>query len=203
MAMAAPHQLRKDARDNREAILDAARELFADSADVAMSKIAKRAGVGQATLYRNFPNRGILAAEIIDEQVARVAALAAEHEGDPDAFFILMRSLIDGMVNLHALAVLARSDAITDLHLKSGRQRIRGMLKGPLRDAKAAGAVRREFSHDDVFLVLAMGRGAMEGLPDAAARSAVAHRVLALLLGGIEAPRPASAQLLGARAPRP
>ena len=58
MVVATPHQLRRDARDNREAILDAARELFADSADVAMSKIAKRAGVGQATLYRNFANRG-------------------------------------------------------------------------------------------------------------------------------------------------
>jgi AcrR family transcriptional regulator len=189
MAVATPHQQRRDARDNREAILDAARELFSDSAEVAMSKIAKRAGVGQATLYRNFPNRGALAVEIIDEQVARVAALAAEHEGDPDAFFVLLRSLIDGMVNLYALAVLARSDATTDSHLKNGRQRIREFLKGPLRDAKAAGAVRREFSLDDVFLVLAMGRGAMEGLPDSAARSAVAHRVLALLLGGIEAPR--------------
>jgi AcrR family transcriptional regulator len=189
MVVAAPHQQRRDARDNREAILDAARELFADSADVPLSRIAKRAGVGQATLYRNFPNRGVLAAEIIDEQVAQVAALAAEHEGDPDAFFILLRSLIDSMVNLHALAVLARSDAITDSHLKSGRHLIRQLLKEPLRDAKAAGAVRRELSHDDIFLVLAMGRGAMEGLPDAAARSAVAHRVLALLLGGIEAPR--------------
>jgi AcrR family transcriptional regulator len=189
MVVATPHQQRRDARDNREAILDAARDLFADSADVAMSKIAKRAGVGQATLYRNFPNRGALAAEIIDEQVARTAALAAEHEGDPDAFFVLFRSLIDGMVNLYALAVLARSDAITDSHLERGRQRIRGFLKDPLRDAKASGAVRRDLSLDDIFLMLAMGRGAMEGLPDSAARSAVAHRVMALLLGGIEAPR--------------
>jgi AcrR family transcriptional regulator len=191
MVVAVPHRQRRDARDNREAILDAARDLFADSPDVAMSKIARRAGVGQATLYRNFPNRGALAAEIIDEHVVRIAALAAEHEGDPDAFFVLLRSLIDGMVNLYALAVLARSDATTDAHLKRARQGIREFLDGPLRDAKAAGAIRRELSLDDLFLVLAMARGAMEGLPDSAARSAVAHRVLALLLGGIEAPRPA------------
>lgn len=190
MVVATPH-LRRDARDNREAILDAARVLFADSADVAMSKIAKRAGVGQATLYRNFPNRGALAAEIIDEHVARIAALAAEHEDDPDAFFVLFRSLIDGMVNLYALAVLARSDAIADSHLKRGRQRIRELLTVPLRDAKGTGAIRRELSLDDVFLMLAMSRGAMEGLPDSAARSAVAHRVLGLLLGGIETPRAA------------
>jgi AcrR family transcriptional regulator len=191
MVVAVPHRQRRDARDNREAILDAARDLFADSADVAMSKIARRAGVGQATLYRNFPNRAALAAEIIDEHVVRIAALAAEHQGDPDAFFVLLRSLIDGMVNLYALAVLARSDATTDAHLKRARQGIREFLDGPLRDAKAAGAIRRELSLDDLFLVLAMARGAMEGLPDSAARSGVAHRVLALLLGGIEAPRPA------------
>jgi AcrR family transcriptional regulator len=184
-------QRRKDASENRQAILEAARGLFADSTDVAMSTIAKRAGVGQATLYRNFPNRGALAAEIIDEHFERIAALAAEHEGDPDAFFVILRSLIDGIVSMYALAVLARSDAETDSHIQRAREQLRALLKVPLSDAKAAGLVRRDLSIDDVVLILAMGRGAMEGLPDAAARSAVAHRVLALLLTGVEAPRPA------------
>jgi AcrR family transcriptional regulator len=92
--------MRRDARDNREAILDAARELFADSADVAMSQVARHAGVGQATLYRNFPNRGALTAEILDEHVARMAALAAAQAGEPDAFYVLLRNLIDSMVNI-------------------------------------------------------------------------------------------------------
>ena len=191
MGAATEPQRRKDASENRKAILEAARELFADSTDVAMSTIAKRAGVGQATLYRNFPNRGALAAEIIDENFERIAALAAEHQGDTDAFFIILRSLIDGIVSMYALAVLARSDAETDSHLQRARRQMRDLLKGPLSDAKAAGLVRRDLSIDDVVLMLAMGRGAMEGLPDAAARSAVAHRVLALLLSGVEAPRPA------------
>jgi AcrR family transcriptional regulator len=156
-----------------------------------MSTIAKRAGVGQATLYRNFPNRSALAAEIIDEHFERISALAAEHEGDPDAFFVILRSLIDGLVSLYALAGLARSDAETDSHLQRARQRLRALLKGPLSDAKGAGLVRRDLAAEDVLLIMAMGRGAMEGLPDAAARSAVAHRVLALLLSGVEAPRPA------------
>jgi AcrR family transcriptional regulator len=191
MGAATEPQRRKDASENRKAILGAARELFADSADVAMSTIAKRAGVGQATLYRNFPNRSALAAEIIDEQVERVAALAAEHEGDPDAFFVILRSLIDGLVSMYALAVLARSDAETDSHLQRARRQVLELLKGPLSDAKGAGLVRRDLAVDDVLLIMAMGRGAMEGLADAAARSAVAHRVLALLLSGVEAPRPA------------
>src|SRR6185437_13553630 len=104
---------------------------------------------------------------IIDENFERIAALAAEHQGDPDAFFVILRSLIDGIVSMYALAVLARSDA------------------------KTAGLVRRDLTLDDVLLIMSMGRGAMEGLPDAAARSAVAHRVLALVLSGVEAPRTA------------
>lgn len=181
-------QRRRDARDNREAILAAARALFADSADVAMSQVARRAGVGQATLYRNFPSRGALAAEILDEHVERLAALAAEHAGQPDAFFVLLRGLIDGMVSLYGLAALARRDAETDSHLRAGRRRVAELLKEPLCDAKAAGTLRRDVSIDDVFLLLAMGRGAMEGLADRGARSAVAHRVLALILAGIEQP---------------
>ena len=168
---ASPDQLRRDARDNREAILAAARALFADSTDVAMCQVARRAGVGQATLYRNFPSR---------------AALAAEHIGRPDAFFVLLRALIDGMISLYGLAALARRDAETDSRLQESRRRVAELLKGPLRDAKVAGTLRRDISIDDVFLLLAMGRGAMEGLPDPSARSAVAHRVLALILGGIE-----------------
>jgi AcrR family transcriptional regulator len=187
-AAPSPDQQRRDARDNREAILAAARDLFADSADVAMVQVARRAGVGQATLYRNFPSRGALAAEILDEHVDRIAAMAAEHAGQADAFFVLLRGLIDNMVNLYGVAVLARRDAETDAHLQAARQRIRELMKEPLCDAKAAGTLRRDITIDDVFLLLSMGRGAMEGLPDSSARSAVAHRVLALILRGIEQP---------------
>jgi len=185
--VATPDQMRRDARDNREAILDAARALFADSADVAMCQVARRAGVGQATLYRNFPSRGALAAEILDDSVDRIAALAAAHAGQADAFFVLLRGLIDSMVNLYGVAVLARRDAEADSHLQDSRRRIRELLKEPLCDAKAAGTLRRDISVDDVFLMFGMARGAMEGLADSGARSAVAHRVLALILGGIEA----------------
>ena len=59
---------RKDAQRNREAILAAARALFAECADVPMCEVARRAGVGQATLYRNFPDRGDLAAALLLEE---------------------------------------------------------------------------------------------------------------------------------------
>jgi AcrR family transcriptional regulator len=183
--MAPREQLRKDAKRNREAILDAARELFAESADVAMCEVARRAGVGQATLYRNFPDRGALAAEILGELVGRIARLADEHADDPDAFFVLLRSLVEGMVHIYALGELAREDACVDSQLERYRQQISELMKRPLREAKAAGTLRRDLSIDDVFLVLLMARGAMERSNGAAARAAAASRVLTLALDGL------------------
>lgn len=180
--------LRRDARRNREAILAAARELFAESPDVAMCEVARRAGVGQATLYRNFPDRGALAGEILGEHVDRIARLAAEHADDPDAFFVLLRSLVEGMVHLYVLSELAREDACVGSQLERDRERIAALMRRPLREAKAAGALRRDMSLDDVFLVLLMARGAMETAPGAAARAAAASRVLTLALDGLVPP---------------
>lgn len=189
MPVASPsEQLRKDARRNREAILHAARELFAESADVAMCEVARRAGVGQATLYRNFPDRGALAGEILGEQVDRVARLASEHEGDADVFFVLLRTLMEGLVPLHALSELAREDVRVGSRLDQERARVAELMKGPLADAKAAGTLRRDTSLDDVFLVLLMARGAMERAPGAAARAAAVNRVLTLALEGLVPP---------------
>jgi AcrR family transcriptional regulator len=179
--------LRSDARRNREAILEAGRELFADSADVAMCQVARRAGVGQATLYRNFPDRGALAAEILAERIERIIELAADHEGDPDAFFVLLRGLVTSMAGVYALADLAREDARTDQRLKQNRLVIAELMKGPMRDAKAAGTLRRDLSIADVFLMLSMARGAMAGVHGVAARSEVGHRALNLMVGGVAA----------------
>jgi len=59
--------------------LDAARELFAECADVPMYEVARRAKVGQATLYRNFPDRRNLAAALLAEHMEQTEQLAAAH----------------------------------------------------------------------------------------------------------------------------
>jgi AcrR family transcriptional regulator len=181
-------RLRSDARRNREAILEAGRELFADSADVPMCQVARRAGVGQATLYRHFPDRGALAAEILGERVERIVELAEDHEGDPDAFFVLLRALIDSIAGVYALAELAREDARTDRRIKQNRLVVAELLRGPMRDAKAAGTLRRDLSIEDVFLMFSMARGAMAGAHGVAGRAEAGHRALGLMVGGIASP---------------
>jgi AcrR family transcriptional regulator len=181
-------QLRSDAKRNRGAILNAARQLFAESADFSMCEVARRAGVGQATLYRNFPDRRALAAEVLGEQLERMTQLAVECAGDPGAFFILLRSLTEDMADLYALGELAQADACVGSELDGHRQRIAELMKRPLSDAKAAGALRRDTSLDDVFLVLLMARGAMTRADGTAARAAAANRALALALHGLVPP---------------
>src|SRR4051794_10209223 len=68
---------RADALRNYEKVLAAAREAFAESGDAtSLEEIARRAGVGIGTLYRNFPNRqALLEALYVDEveEISRVA----------------------------------------------------------------------------------------------------------------------------------
>ncbi|NUS74055.1 MAG: TetR/AcrR family transcriptional regulator [Corynebacteriales bacterium] len=86
--------LRADARRNRERIIAVARAAFIDEgADVQMEEIAKRAGLGVGTLYRNFPTKDALFGEVMRDQMARIVdalALALEDENTDLAFRALV-----------------------------------------------------------------------------------------------------------------
>src|SRR5690242_1584961 len=86
-------RLRADASRNRERILTAAREAFVEhGAEAPLDEIARRAGVGNATLYRNFADRRELIHHVVlsvmDQLLAHADAAAAE---EPDAFAALGR----------------------------------------------------------------------------------------------------------------
>ncbi len=177
--------LRKDAQRNREAILCAARALLAERADVPMCEIARRAGVGQATLYRNFPDRRDLAAALIVEQMEQTEKLAAETAGDPQAFLVLIRNVVETMARFHALGELAREDSCLGSELDRRRRRLAELLQVPLADAQRAGLVRQDLGLDDVFLMVSMLKGALDLADGPAARAAAASRGLSLVLDGL------------------
>lgn len=78
----APASRRVDAERNRERILAAAREAFADpEAEVSMAEVARRAGIGSATLYRNFANRRALLEALYVDEINAVCAAASTSEG--------------------------------------------------------------------------------------------------------------------------
>ena len=79
-----PPRRRADAAENRARILEAARAVIAGSDELKLNAIAKQAGVGQGTLYRHFPTREDLLAEVyrhdVEELVAMAPKLLTEHE---------------------------------------------------------------------------------------------------------------------------
>jgi AcrR family transcriptional regulator len=80
---------RADAARNRRRVVEAARMLFAEKGVTAvnMEDVARAAGVGKGTLYRRFPNKGLLCQELLDEPTRRfqeeVLRLLAKKDKDP------------------------------------------------------------------------------------------------------------------------
>ncbi|MFJ4190650.1 TetR/AcrR family transcriptional regulator [Kitasatospora sp. NPDC089509] len=87
-----PVRLRRDAQRNRDLLLAAARDSFARyGLDVPLDRIAKEAGVGNATLYRHFPTRDALIAEVFADAGVGLAAAGQEALAAEDAWTGLER----------------------------------------------------------------------------------------------------------------
>ena len=67
---------RSDAARNRTVIIEAARELLAEPGELKLSLVARRAGVGQGTLYRHFATRDELVRALYDQEIDDLVALA-------------------------------------------------------------------------------------------------------------------------------
>src|ERR1700757_4381433 len=77
--------MRADARRNYEKVLAAAREAFAEGGEsTSLEEIARRAGVGIGTLYRNFPNRQALLEALYLDEVEEVRRAGAQLEDSAD-----------------------------------------------------------------------------------------------------------------------
>jgi AcrR family transcriptional regulator len=88
---AAERPLRRDARQNRDRILVAARAAFAErGVDASVEEIAVRAGVGIGTLYRRFPTKDELIGAVFGEHLEQIAsaAEAALERDDPWPAFL-------------------------------------------------------------------------------------------------------------------
>ncbi|MFF5082857.1 TetR/AcrR family transcriptional regulator [Actinoplanes sp. NPDC000266] len=147
--------LRSDARDNRDRILEAARAIFAtEGLDVPMREIARRAGVGPATLYRRFPTKQALITEAFTEQMYACYAIVDEGLADPDAWRGL-RTVVERLFALHA-EDRGFARAFTDT---AARERGVVSLAELLRRAREAGHLRPDVTVDDLILVLVANSG--------------------------------------------
>lgn len=175
---------RRDARRNRARILQAAQELFGDSSAVPMYEVARRAGVGQATLYRHFADRYALIDAISQLEFAGLADLAAQQTDQPDGVIVLLRDLAQRLARLRGLAEVIRTESL-DTTQGNRHDEVGALFRGPLAVGKAAGALRADLELDDVFRMISMIEAAVIDEQAPAKRGFAAQRAQELLVGGL------------------
>ena len=119
--------VRADARRNREQLLTAAKAVLAElGAGVNLEEIARRAGVGIATLYRNFPSREALLEAVYRRDVENLSAAATqliETMAPGDALHEWMRRALDYAATKKGMssALASIKDGSSELYAYSSR----------------------------------------------------------------------------------
>ena len=184
MLYGAPTARRQDAQRNRAAIVRAASEVMTSGGSVIpMPEIARRAGVGQATLYRHFPDRSALAAAVIAHHLKRLEAFVSADACPPAMFRQLLREVLHTQVAMRPLVLLARRfDPSAREHYQ---KRLLAAFCEPLRLAQSEGYVRSDVTPGDLLLLFAMVQGVAEATDEVADAQAAADRAIDLALDGV------------------
>ncbi len=152
---ASPRPLRRDAELNRERIVAAAQDVFAESGfEASMERIANRAGVGVGTLYRRFPNKERLVMAIIEMVSGRTRQLVdevLETASPAEGIFEFLRQCVAMPSSLRAL--VARSPRLAEAHLAMV-DALAGPVTKLIEDAKEAGSIRGDVTFSDIALIL-------------------------------------------------
>ncbi|WP_418277748.1 TetR family transcriptional regulator [Isoptericola jiangsuensis] len=137
---------------NRAALLAAAREIFAQhGAHAPLNAVARRAGVGQGSLYRHFPDRVALVVALFEEQVVTVEQRAAEPDVTlADLLGLITRHAMESVVSIDLAS--SRPEERPDPRLVDLRARVVDVLAPHLDDAVAAGSVPPGTTVEDVLL---------------------------------------------------
>lgn len=162
-----PPPRRRDARRNREIILRAADEAFAQGTGVVpLEQIARRAGLGRATVYRHFPDRHALGAALAAHHLERLRRMAGTAEGEGTPFRELLQWVLREQVARRPLVQLFRELPA------SGQRRhaeaLVAVLAPAFRRAQAAGQLRPDITPATLVQVFEMIEAAVAAQPAAA-----------------------------------
>jgi AcrR family transcriptional regulator len=190
--VSADRRLRADAQRSFDALLAAAKEVFATSGvDAPVREIAEKAGVGLGTLYRHFPQRAELIAAVFRREIDACAdaapILSAEHEPF-EAMAGWMQRYAAFIAAKRGLAkALHSGDPAFDSLMGYFDQRLRPAIRGLLDAAVTAGEIRDDVDPDE--LLGAVASLCVSAYTIGAGR---AERMVALLVDGLRYRRPPS-----------
>ncbi|GAA1556052.1 helix-turn-helix domain-containing protein [Brevibacterium picturae] len=191
-------KLRADAAHNRARILAVARELFAERGiDVPMTAIARRAGVGAATLFRRFPDRRSLIAEVFATQIGHCESVLDEAAADPDpwhGFCMFVESLGRMQIEDRGFTEAFLSAFAEDSGVDEKRVRAESTFADLVDRAQKTGKLRPDFDPSDLMLIFLANGGVSEAPPEHAQE--LSRRLIAYLLQSFETQSPPTARSL-------
>jgi AcrR family transcriptional regulator len=157
MATTVERPLRKDAERNRQRVLDAAREVFAERGlGVSLDDIAKHAGVGVGTVYRRFPDKEQLIDALFEDRVGEILNAASESLEMKDPWQAVSRFLeraLELQVEDRALKELLLSTSEAHARIDRARERIEPVVVSLLERAQRAGVLRADLVVSDLMLL--------------------------------------------------
>jgi AcrR family transcriptional regulator len=197
-----PRSLRADARRNYERLIRAAEAQFMEQgADASLEDIARRAAVGIGTLYRHFPTRGDLIAQVLYQSTAGLVERAdalLDAASPALALARWLRELVVYVTTYRGLtAALANSYIGSGTQLCSNCGRIAEAGGALLARAQAAGQIRRDADIKEVILTAHSAAWIAEQTKDPDA----ADRLLGILFDGLRTIRPGRAARPARRRP--
>ena len=151
---AAPVVRRVDAELNRARILSAARDAFArPGVEVSMAEVSRRAGVGMATLYRNFQGRRELLEALYTEEVDDICAAATKGGGSSS---VRLRGWLEELFAFfaskrHIAAELLKHTDSADPVVGGSRARVLSAGRPLLQSAQDAGDIRADLAIEQVL----------------------------------------------------
>ena len=164
------------AAENRQALIAAAREVYAEGGlNAPFSAVAKRAGVGQGSLYRHFPDRTALAVAVFEDNVRDLEEYTAPEERTVDD---LLDRVVDQAVASTALIELITAD-LTDPRTARLAERFTALVATLVERDRASGRIGDHIDVTDVALASSMLATEL-ARAEPATRPEIARRALAL-----------------------
>jgi AcrR family transcriptional regulator len=180
--------LRADAARNRRLIMAAAADVFAERGlDASTAEIARRAGVGEATLFRRFPTKTELVIAIVGEQMDRVADLTEQCLAEPDPWDAIERffvAIVEQQASDRGAYDALKEECMASPALGARRRRITELMTKLLRRAQDAGVVRDDLTAPDLGM-LAHAAGAVAGVAYPGLRDDLWRRYVGVILDGL------------------
>ncbi|WP_455361572.1 TetR/AcrR family transcriptional regulator [Streptomyces sp. SYSU K21746] len=182
---------RADALRNRERIVAAARELLVETgADAPLDEIARRAGVGNATVYRHFADRAELVRQVVLSVTERITGQAETALAEEADAFAALRRFVHAAADerIGALCPML-SEGFDRNHpaLLAARDRLEEAVEDLMGEARKQGRLRADVAVGDLMVALSQlsrplpGTGCLD-------MDRFVHRHLQLFLDGLQAP---------------